>query len=396
VFRRKQGIDVRTRHEVTELDLEQRRVRVRDLEGAKEWWEAFDLLHIATGAAPFVPAVAGADAAGIYTVSTLQSGIRVRRAMDERKPRRAVVVGGGHVGLEMAEAFLMRELDVALVEMMPQVMNTLDPDMGALVSDEVRREGIELYLDERLEAFEVGDDGHVRALVTNRRTLPADIVVLGLGVRPNSDLVAQAGVPLGIRGAIRVNERMETGIEGVWAAGDCVESFHMVSRQPTYVALGTVANKQGRVAGINIGGGYATFPGVLGTSITKFCSLGVAQTGLRTSEIEALGLEYATAQIEGSTAAHYYPDAAKITVKVLAEKGSGRLLGGQIVAGGASRVDSGSDAYLAAKRIDILATALQAGMRVDEMLNLDLAYAPPFSPVWDPVLIAVRQVIKSL
>ena len=396
MFRHKQGIDVRIRHEVTELDVPQRRVLVRDLEGGDEWWEGFDLLHIATGASPFVPAVPGADAVGIYTVSTLESGIRVKRAVDEQQPRRAVVVGGGHVGLEMVEAFLMRDMDVSVVEMMPQVMNTLDPEMGALVSDAVRRAGVDLYLDERLEGFEVGDDGRMRAVVTSRRTLPADIVVLGLGVRPNSDLVARAGVPLGIRGAIRVNERMETGIEGVWAAGDCVESHHMVSRQPTYVALGTVANKQGRVAGINIGGGYATFPGVLGTSITKFCSLGVAQTGLRTSEIEALGLEYATAQIDGSTAAHYYPEAGKISVKVLAEKGSGRLLGGQIVAGGPPTADRESCAFLAAKRIDILATALQAGMTVDEMLNLDLAYAPPFSPVWDPVHIAIRQVIKSL
>jgi len=212
-----------------------------------------------------------------------------------------------------------------------------------------------------------------------------------LGVRPNSELVAQAGIPLGVQDAIRVNERMETGVEGVWAAGDCVESYHLVARQPAYIALGTVANKQGRVAGINIAGGYATFPGVLGTAITKFCGVGVARTGLQTIEIEALGLQYATARIDSTARAHYYPDPGRITVKVFAEKGSGRLLGGQIVATG-----DNSSAYLAAKRIDILATALQAGMRVDDMLNLDLAYAPPFSPVWDPVLIAIRQVVKKV
>jgi NADPH-dependent 2,4-dienoyl-CoA reductase/sulfur reductase-like enzyme len=378
-FRDKQNIDARTLHEVEEIDLDRRRLRVRQLESAHVQWEAFDQLLIATGASPFAPDVPGAEAQGIYGLSTLQSGLAVRRAVDEEHPKRAVIIGGGYIGLEMAEALVMRGLEVSLVEKMPQVMGTLDPDMGALVSDALRSIGVALYLEESLESFEVSR-GRVQAVVSDQRTLPADLVVLGLGVRPNSTLAGKAEIPLGERGAIKVNERMQTAVEGVWAAGDCVESFHLVSRKPFYVALGTVANKQGRVAGINLGGGYATFPGVVGTAVSKVCAVEVARTGLQESEIRRLGWEYVSAKIESKTRAGYYPDAGPITVKVLAEKGSGRLLGGQIV---------GIEG--AAKRIDVLATALHAGFTVQEMLHLDLSYAPPYSPVWDPVLIAARK-----
>jgi NADPH-dependent 2,4-dienoyl-CoA reductase/sulfur reductase-like enzyme len=353
---------------------------VRQLENARVQWEPFDQLLIATGAVPFSPDIPGADAQGVYGLSTLQSGIAVRRAIDEEHPKRAVIVGGGYIGLEMAEALVLRGLDVSLVEKMPQVMGTLDPDMGALVSDALRHIGVALYLEESLESFAV-DRGCVQAVVTDQRTLPADVVILGLGVRPNSSLAREAEIPLGEKGAIRVNERLQTTVEGVWAAGDCVESFHLVSRKPFYVALGTVANKQGRVAGINLGGGYATFPGVVGTAVSKICAVEVARTGLQEAEIQRLGWEYVSAKIDSKTRAGYYPDAGSITVKVLAEKGSGRLLGGQIV---------GSEG--AAKRIDVLATALHAGFTVQEMIHLDLSYAPPYSPVWDPVLIAARKV----
>ena len=378
-FRDKQNIDARTLHEVEEIDLDRRRLRVRQLENSRVQWEAFDQLLIATGASPFAPDVPGAEAQGIYGLSTLQSGLAVRRAVDEEHPRRAVIIGGGYIGLEMAEALVMRGLEVSLVEKMPQVMGTLDPDMGALVSDALRNIGVTLYLEESLESFGV-NGGRVQAVLTDQRTLPADLVILGLGVRPNSTLAGKAEIPLGERGAIKVNERMQTAVEGVWAAGDCVESFHLVSRKPFYVALGTVANKQGRVAGVNLGGGYATFPGVVGTAVSKVCAVEVARTGLQESEIRRLGWEYISAKIESKTRAGYYPDAGRITVKVLAEKGSGRLLGGQIV---------GIEG--AAKRIDVLATALHAGFTVQEMLHLDLSYAPPYSPVWDPVLIAARK-----
>jgi NADPH-dependent 2,4-dienoyl-CoA reductase/sulfur reductase-like enzyme len=328
--------------------------------------------------------VPGADAEGIFGIHTLVSGVQVRRFVDGQKPKTAVIVGGGYIGLEMAEALMRRGLEVSLVEMLPQVMGTLDPDMGALVSQAVRDAGGQLYLEERVEAFEA-QGGRLQAVVTDQRTLPADMAILGTGVRPNSALAGEAGIPLGFRGAIKTNQRQQTEVDGVWSAGDCAESFHLVSRQPFHVALGTVANKQGRVAGVNLGGGYATFPGVVGTAVSKICDVEVARTGLQEKEIESLGLEYVTAKIESRTRAHYYPGAGTITVKVLAEVGSGRLLGGQIV---------GIEG--AAKRIDVLATALHAGFAVDEMIDLDLSYAPPYSPVWDPVLIAIRQIIKKV
>jgi len=371
-------------HEVTEIDLKNRRVLVRSITEKKEWREAFDYLVIATGAVPVCPALPGSGARGIYGLHSLDSGIRVRTVLDTEKPKKAVVIGGGYIGLEMAEALMMRGLDVSLVEQAGEVMNTLDPDMGALVSDALLKVGVKLFRGETYEGAEVSD-GRVREVVTNNRTIPADIVILGLGVRPNTELAERAGIALGVRKAIKVNDRMQTEIPGVWAAGDCAESFHLVSRRPVHIALGTIANKQGRVAGINLGGGYATFPGVLGTAVSKICDVEVARTGLQEKEIQALALEYVVGRIESSTRASYYPNSGKITVKALAEKGSGRLLGAQIVG-----VEG------AAKRIDIFATALHAGFTVETMINLDLSYAPPYSNVWDPVHLAVRRATAAL
>jgi len=234
--------------------------------------------------------------------------------------------------------------------------------------------------------IETDDDGRAVAVHTaSGRRLPADLVVLGLGVRPNVALAKEAGIPLGPSGGIAVDHRMRTQVEDVWAAGDCVESIHRLSGQRVVVALGTHANKQGRVAGINLGGGYATFPGVIGTAVTKVCDLEVARTGLREADAERAGFAFITASVESTNRAGYFPGAKPIRTKVLAERRSGRLLGAQIV---------GREG--AAKRIDVFATALWNGMAVDEMVNLDLSYAPPFSPVWDPVLIAVRKLSEQV
>jgi len=369
---------------VEEINAAGRKVRVRDLKSGKAAWEPYDQLLIATGAVPTCPDLPGADAVDICGVSTLESGLEIRRRLDKGGMKKGVVVGGGYIGLEMAEALVMNGLEVSLISRPPQVMGTLDEDMGALVSQALRDIGVSLYLEETLTEFET-TAGKVSGIVTDKRTLPADIVILGLGVRPNTALAAAAGIPLGEEGSIRVNERMETGVAGIWAAGDCAESFHLVSRRPFYIALGTVANRHGRVAGINLGGGYATFPGVVGTAVTKICQVEVGRTGLQEKELRNLGIEWVSAVIKSRTKAGYFPGAGEITVKVLAERGSGRLLGGQIVGMEGS-----------AKRIDTLATALHAGFTVEEMINLDLGYAPPFSPVWDPVVIAAREVAKKL
>lgn len=383
-FKDKQNIDARVLHEVREIDLKNRRLRVKTPDAGQTTWEPFAQLLVSSGSIPIRPDVPGIDAKGIYGVNTLQSGLKVRRVVDEQRPQKAVIIGGGYIGLEMAEALIMRKLEVSLVERSEQVMNTLDPDMGELVSEALMKVGVKLYRDESLTAFET-DDGSVQAVVTDQRTLPADLVILGMGVQPNTGLAQEAGIPLGAKGAIKVNDLMQTDIEGIWAAGDCAECYHLMSRQPFHIALGTVANKMGRVAGINIGGGYATFPGVVGTAVSKICDVEVARTGLQEKEVQDLGLQYVTGKIESSTRAGYYPDSGRIHVKLLAEKGTGRLLGGQIV---------GKEG--AAKRIDVLATALHAELTLDAMINLDLSYAPPYAPVWDPVIIAARVAVKKL
>jgi NADPH-dependent 2,4-dienoyl-CoA reductase/sulfur reductase-like enzyme len=375
---------VKIGHSVLSIDPAKQEVVVRDDQEKKEWRESYDQLMIATGAEPIRPALEGIDAVGIYGVATLASGMEVARFIEEQKPGRAVIIGGGYIGLEMAEALVLREMEVSLVEMGQEVMGTLDPDMGRLVSEALMDIGVELYREEAVEGFEKNGD-RVGSVTTDKRTLPADLVILGMGVQPSISLAEDAGVPLGSTGAVKVNARMQTETENIWAGGDCAESFHLVSRGPIHIALGTVANRHGRVAGINLGGGYAAFRGVVGTAVTKVCSLEVGRTGLQEKEIQDMGLEHVSSRIESTTMAGYYPDSGPVTVKVLAEKESGRLLGGQIV---------GKQG--AAKRIDVLATALHAGLTVEEVADLDLSYAPPISPLWDPVTIAARIALKKV
>lgn len=378
------GIELRMRTEAVEIDTGRSRVRVRDADGG-ERWEHYDDLMIATGAVPARPRLPGADAAGIHGVQVLDDGVAIVRALDERSPRRAVVVGGGYIGLEMAEAMVMRGLEVSLVDASDQPMGTLDPDMGGMIADAMRGLGVHLHLGEPVEGFDTGPDGHVTAVRTGSRTLPADLVVLGLGVKPASRLAREAGIEVGPTGGIVTDRRMRTRSERVWAAGDCVENRHLVSGGPVAIALGTHANKQGRVAGVNLGGGYATFPGVLGTAVSKICHVEVARTGLNEREAAGAGFAALSVVVESTTRAGYHPGATAMRTKLIAERRSGRLLGGQIV---------GEEN--AAKRIDGLAIALWNRMTVEEMTGLDLGYAPPFAPVWDPVLIAARKAAEAV
>jgi NADPH-dependent 2,4-dienoyl-CoA reductase/sulfur reductase-like enzyme len=383
-FRQKYNIDVRTEHLVLGVDPENNRINVLDKKADKKIWQNYDQLLIATGAKAFCPDLPGTDAEGVFGISTLKSGINIERYLKEKKPLRAVIVGGGYIGLEMAEALLIRGLNVSLVNRQPQVMNTLDPDMGVMVSDAMRNLGVNLYLGEELKAFSV-INGKVNAVVTDKRTLETDIVVLGMGSKPNTDFLEGSGIALGIRGAIKVNGQMQTNIPNIWAAGDCAETLHLVSKMHAHIALGTIANKTGVVAGSSIAGEKALFPGVVGTAVCKICKYEVARTGLLEKDLERLGIEYATATISALTRAHYYPGAKNITVKLLAEKNSGRLLGGQII---------GEED--AAKRIDVLATALTHNLTLQNIIDLDLSYAPPFSPVWDPVQTAARKLISDI
>jgi NADPH-dependent 2,4-dienoyl-CoA reductase/sulfur reductase-like enzyme len=373
-LREQHRIDVRLRHEAMAVDVDRHEVEVRDHDHGRTFRLGYDHLVLGVGATPRRPPIDGTDLPHVHGVQTLEDGERLLEAAERGQCHDVVVVGGGYIGLEIAEAFVRRGCTVTVVERAKEVMGTLDPDMGALVSSAMRRHGVDVRCGATVREI---TETHV---VTDHDELAADLVVLGLGVVPNVELAEAAGIDIGPSGAIAVDKRQHTSADGVWAAGDCCESHHLVSDRKVHIALGTHANKQARVAGTNIGGGYATFPGVVGTAVTKICDTEVARTGLGEAEARAAGFDFHVAKIEATTRAGYYPGAKPITVKLLAERRSGRVLGGQIV---------GQEG--AAKRIDVIATALHARMDAEEMTALDLSYAPPFAPVWDPVLVAARQ-----
>ncbi|MFF4983698.1 FAD-dependent oxidoreductase [Streptomyces sp. NPDC001046] len=378
---RARGIDLRLRTEVTALDVEGRRVRARDLDSGAESWTAYDKLVLATGARPVRPDMPGADAEGVHGVQTLDDGQALIDTLEGTRGRRAVVVGAGYIGVEMAEALIDRGYEVTVVNRGSEPMSTLDPDMGRLVHEAMEGLGITMAGNAEVTKILTHEDGRVRAVATQDAEFPADVVVLGIGVRPETSLARRAGLPLGAHGGLLTDRSMRVrGHEDIWAGGDCVEVFDLVSGQDRYIPLGTHANKHGQVIGTNAGGGYATFPGVVGTAVSKVCDLEIARTGLREKDAHRAGLRFEAVTVESTSRAGYYPGASPMTVKMLAELRTGRLLGVQIV----GREGAG-------KRVDIAAVALTAGMTVEQMTALDLGYAPPFSPVWDPVLVAARK-----
>lgn len=377
-FIEKMEIDVHVNHEVVEVSPATHSVTAINHETGQQVTTTYDQLVFATGASGFRPDLPGIESDNVHDVNNLVRGEVLKNALEKDTPKSAVIIGGGYIGIEVAEALLLRGINVTLIQRHSQIMRSVDPEIGALLGKAMKAGGVTLRLGESVVGFEKASN-RVTAIVTDQGTIPADFVVLGLGVRPNSAVAEKAGIPLGPKKAIKVNERQQTDLSDIWAAGDCAQCFNLVSNQHDYFSMGTIANKQGRVAGLNIGGKQAAFPGAVGTSITKFMETEVARTGLNEEQLNELGIEFAATTIEGTTKPKYYPGSTAMTVKVLAEKGSGRLLGAQIIGGEG-----------AAKRIDTAATALHAGFTVDDMLYLDLAYAPPFSGVWEPLVIAAR------
>ncbi|KUM85245.1 MULTISPECIES: FAD-dependent oxidoreductase [Streptomyces] len=383
---RERGIDLRMRTEVTEIDVGGQRVRARELDSGAESWTSYDKLVIATGARPIRPDMPGADAPGVHGVQTLDDGRALIETLARTRGRKAVVVGAGYIGVEMAEALINRGYEVTVVNRGSEPMSTLDPDMGRLVHEAMEGLGITMVNDTEVAKVLTGEDGRVRAVVTQDAEYPADVVVLGIGVRPETTLAKAAGLPLGDHGGLLTDLAMRVrGHENIWAGGDCVEVLDLVSGQERHIALGTHANKHGQVIGTGVGGGYATFPGVVGTAVSKVCDLEIARTGLREKDARRVGLQFVSVTIESTSRAGYYPGASPMTVKMLAERRTGRLLGVQIV----GREGAG-------KRVDIAVVALTAGMTVERMTALDLGYAPPFSPVWDPVLVAARKAVAKV
>ena len=378
-FRDQHRIDVRTRHRAVAIDLDARRVEVRALDQSRTFHLGFDLLQVATGAEPVRPDLPGIDAPWIHGVQNLEDAARLLTAIEERPCQRVVVVGGGYIGLEMAEAFVDRGSAVTLLDSAPQPLRSVDPAFGRRITEVLRSYGVDVRCGTQVEGF--GE--HV--VHTSTGDVAADLVVLGIGVLPAAAIGIDAGLTAGAKGAIAVDHRQRTSAEGVYAAGDCADVFHLVSQRQIHLPLGTVANKAGRVAGVNLGGGYATFPGVLGTAVTRICETEVARTGLSEHEAREVGIECVTGTAEATSRAGYFPGAVDVTAKVLAERGTGRLIGAQII--GADRVG---------KRIDTMATAITARLTVAELLDLDLAYAPSVSPLVDPFQVAAREVASAL
>jgi NADPH-dependent 2,4-dienoyl-CoA reductase/sulfur reductase-like enzyme len=382
---RERGIDVRMRSEVLAIDLDARRLTVRDHDAEREREEPFDQLVIATGAVAVAPPVPGTDA--VEPARTVDAAERFDAALREGGES-AVVIGAGYIGIEMAEALIKRGMRVTLLERAGQVMPiALDPDMAAHVQDGAEAEGIDIRLSDPVERIEHDAQGKPVAVHTADGPIQADHVVLATGVRPATDVAREAGLKTGDSGGLTVDDHQRCpGHDGVYAAGDCAESWHRLLERPLNVQLGTHANKQGRIAGVNATGGDAAFPGVIGTAVSRICSREVARTGLTETEArEQTSFDVVAASAESKTRAGYFPGAGPIWVKLVAERGTGRLLGGQIVG-----VEG------AAKRVDVLVAAIWSGMTVQELELLDLGYAPPVAPVFDPLLVAASATVRAL
>ncbi len=385
---RRSGLDLRTRHRVEHLDLASRTATAVDLEQGREVRIGFDQVMIATGAEPRRPDWAhGEDVPdGVFVVRNLDDGAALRERL-ERGPRSAVVVGGGYVGVEVAEALARRGLRTTLVTQGQHLMSAgVVPQLAELVVGGLEKEGVEVVLGHEVSAVEGGASG-VRVACVDGAEHEAEVVVIGIGVQPRTRLAVQAGIAVGgpdLQGALVPDDRQSLG-DGVWTAGDCAAVRDAVTGVPRYVPLGTHANKAGRVAGTNIGGGDVHFAGMVGTSITRVGDLEVSRTGLMPGDADALGLRTEQVLMESTTTSGYMPGSEQMTMWALGERGSGRLLGLQIVGGRG-----------AGKRIDVAATAVMLGLAASAVANLDLAYAPPFSPVWDPVQIVCRKLADRL
>jgi NADPH-dependent 2,4-dienoyl-CoA reductase/sulfur reductase-like enzyme len=382
---RANGLTLHMRTEVTAIDLDARRLTVVDRQSGDERTEPFDELVYAPGAEAVAPPIPGAEAT--EPVRTVDAAERFRSALSRGGDHQhVVVIGGGYIGLEMAEALVQRNIATTLIEAAPQVMGTLDADMAAHVQDAAEGLGVRVLVGTEVEEILLDPLGAPRAVRARGETIDADHVVMATGVKPVAGLAEDAGIELGPSGAVRVDDHQRCpGHDGVYAAGDCAESWHRILERPVNIQLGTHANKQGRIAGANATGADLAFPGVIGTAVSRLCRYEVARTGISEREAEQAGIAVVASEVKDKTRAGYFPGAGPVWIKLVCEPGTGRLLGGQIVG-----VEG------AAKRIDVLATCVWAGLTVEEIELLDLGYAPPFSAVYDPVLVAARAARKRL
>lgn len=375
-FRERFRIDVRVRHEVTALHPDKKTVSVKNLKTGEEFEENYDKLLLSPGARPVQPNLPGVGIDNLFTLRTVEDTLRIREFVLKEKPKSAVLAGGGYIGLEVAENLRELGMDVTIVQRPNQVLNPLDYEMATFVHAKMREKGIHLMLGHSVEGFEQ-KDGKTMVILKDSEPLKTDMVILAIGVAPDTHLAKEAGLTLGIKNSIVVNERMETSVPDIYAVGDAVEVHHRITGQKALISLAGPANKQGRIAADNICGGNSSYKGSQGSSVIKIFDMTVATTGLNEQAAKQAGIDCDKVYLSPASHASYYPGGTMMTMKVLFEKETYRLLGAQII--GYDGVD---------KRIDVLATAMAAGMSALELQDLDLAYAPPYSSAKDPVNMA--------
>jgi len=379
------GIHLMPNHTAESIDPLSRVVTVRSANGSHHNLP-YDNLLIGTGARPVRPEMEGINLPGVFPLHTMGDSFAVHRFLEEHKPNSAIIVGAGYIGLEMADALVHRGLQVTLASRTPAVLATVDPAYGRHVEVELREHGVEVW--NQVEVGSIQAVGNQLAVSgTQSFTKTADFVLVAVGVQPNGELGTEAGITTGAKGALCVNRRMETNLPGIYAAGDCVETWHRLLHRYTYLPLGTTAHKQGRVAGENAVGGNREFAGSLGTQVVKIFDLVAARTGLRHEEARKAGFDPFTAETTVRDHKAYYPGARELHLRVTGDRESGRLLGAQLLGHIGSEVS---------KRIDVFAAALYCEMRVEELNDLDLSYTPPLSSPWDPVQMAAKAWSKAL
>ena len=375
-FQTRFRINVKVKHEVIDIDVKRKTVTVRNLDTGEEFEEGYDKLILSPGAKPIRPDLPGIDSKNLFSLRTVEDTFRIRRFAEEHKPKTAVMVGGGFIGLEVAENLCELGVKVTVIQRGNQLLNTLDYDMATLVHSKLRSKGIDLKVGGNVVAFEETETG-LNVLLENEQPIETDMVLLAIGVSPENTLAKKAGLELGLKGAIAVNDKMETSVSDIYAVGDAVQIKHIVTGNDAVIALAGPANKQGRIAADNICGLDSHYKGSLGSSVIKLFDMTAAVTGLTEKAAQTAGISYDRIVLSPSSHAGYYPGAKTMTMKVVYEKETLKLLGAQIV--GYDGVD---------KRIDVLATAISTGMKANELKDLDLAYAPPYSSAKDPVNMA--------
>lgn len=369
-------INMKVHHEVTAIHPDQKTISVKNLETGEEFEESYDKLILSPGAKPTQPRLPGVGIEKVFTLRTVEDTFRIKEYINKHQPKSVVLAGGGFIGLELAENLKELGMDVTIVQRPKQLMNPFDADMASFIHSEMRKHGVKLALGHTVEGFEEKDGG-IDILLKDEMPLHADMVVLAIGVTPDTHLAKDAGLELGIKGSIVVNDRMETSVPDIYAAGDAVQVKHYVTGQDALIFLAGPANKQGRIIADNICGGDSRYPGSQGSSVIKVFDMTAATTGMNETNARKADLDVDTVILSPMSHAGYYPGGKVMTMKVVFEKETYRLLGAQIV--GYEGVD---------KRIDVLATAIHAGMKATELKDLDLAYAPPYSSARDPVNMA--------